>query len=171
MCGSYEFCNTAGGKLSWNLPFPSLTGNKGGWEGRSMESCLPKGQSARRRYTGNPWSHSIYAIQVSRKLKKQVLVKSGLHSVKRYHTHTHKLTHLTLRHFLQYCKAVAKLQRDGSVWNFSVCQHVHIRYMQILITLLQVARGKRGGGGMRAGEKKGDDNVRRAAESIKNEMR
>lgn len=46
--------------------------------------------------------------------------------------------------------------------------------MQILITLPQVAGGKeRGVGriGMRAGEKKGDEKVRRAAERIKKETR
>lgn len=90
------------------------------------------------------------------------------------HAHTQTHTHLALPRFLQYCKTVVKLQRDGSIWNFSVCQHLHICYMQILITLPQVAGGKErevGRRRMRAEETKGDEKVRRAAESIKNEKR
>lgn len=153
--------------------YPSFTGSEG-WEGRGVESSLPEVQSARHRHAGDPWPHSIHPVQVSRQHTQAHTTKHSKSDYMYTHTPTHPCTHilLSLCQCLQYCKSQVKLdksrrdtQRDGSIWNFSVRQHLHSCWMQILITLLQLA----GGMEEREGEKKGDEKVRRAAESIKEE--
>lgn len=90
------------------------------------------------------------------------------------HTHTRNQQlpqiHLTLHQVLLYCSAQINhtdTQRDSSIWDFSVCQHLHSCCMQILITLPQLARGKE----RDEDGKKGDQKVGRAAEHIKEKMR
>lgn len=101
------FWNAAGAKPLWNIPLLSLTGSKGGREGRGVEGCLREAQPARCRHTGDPWPHSIHPVQVSRKHRAHAIVKCD-----RVASHQPR-THLARFHFLQSCKTQVMLDKSG----------------------------------------------------------
>lgn len=145
---------------------PYLTGGEGGREGGGVESRLPERQWAECRHTRDPQPHSLHSVQVSRK-HAQAAQNTLQHYQRLIHRPMHMLRLTQISLLLSLCSfcSIARLrwssinhtgtQRDSSIWDFSVCQHLHSCSMQILITLLQTSYRREEGEVVGWGQRRG----------------